>query len=222
MNEIENAIDKDNLAEAEQLCEKILEQNEYDLTGLFYKAIINRKLKNYQVAIDTHNTLINLLPSNADYYAERGLTFHMLEDKSQAMQDFNRAVELEPENGYRYASRAFVRDFYGDHYGAVNDYNKAIELDPEDAVSLNNLGVIEEKLGRLEQAMENFDRSDKITGVDQKLKEATSVVQSDKTKKPAVSPAKSSGFKNFYQTLKAMFTSSRERRLFIRFLLGKK
>ena len=38
-----------------------------------------------------------------------------------------------------------------DTKGAIADYNKAIELDPEDEISLNNLGLLQEKVGRMKE-----------------------------------------------------------------------
>ena len=182
----------------------------------------SRALEDYEEAITTHNTLINLLPENPDYFAERGLTYHMIKAEREALADFSRAIELDSLNGYRFSSRAFIKDFYGDLDGAVEDYNKAIELDPEDAISLNNLGVLEEKLGRHEKAQENYLRSDKITGVDSKLKDIAENPPYEVNLKPSTQEVKESGWENFLATLKSILLSGKERKAFFRFLIGKK
>jgi len=46
----------------------------------------------------------------------------------------------------------------------AENYEKAIELDPEDAVSYNNLGLVEEKMGRKEKAQQHFSRADSLSG----------------------------------------------------------
>lgn len=222
MNEIQIALDSDNLELAEKLCDELLSENEYDANGLFYKGLVMRKRKDFQEAIDIQNSLINLMPGNAEYHAERGLTYHLSQEKELALADFNKAVELEPQNSYRYSSRAFVKDFYGDHQGAIADYSKAIELDPEDAIALNNLGVIEEKMGYLDKAKQNFDRSDQITGIDQQIKAATERRIEQNSTKEAVPSEKNLSFKDFFATLKGLFTSAEERRNFLRFLSGRK
>ena len=43
-----------------------------------------------------------------------------------------------------------------DIQGAIADYEKAVELDPEDAITLNNLGLLEEQVGRMQSAKERF------------------------------------------------------------------
>jgi tetratricopeptide (TPR) repeat protein len=179
-------------------------------------------LEAYIHAIETHNTIINLIPDNPEFIAERGLTYHMLKDKDMALADFNKAVMLDTENPYRYSSRAFIKDFYGDHEGAVKDYRKTLELDPDDAIALNNLGIIEEKLGRYDKAKENFDRSDKLTGVNDTLSTlgAQTSERSNGATKSKMAPE--SGWQNFIKTLKALFSSRTERQAFFKFLAGKK
>jgi tetratricopeptide (TPR) repeat protein len=223
MENIERAIAENKLQEAEKLCDNLLKKSEYDITGLYYKAIILRKQEKLNLALEIQNTLINLLPRTAEYYAERGLTYHYLKENKAALEDFNKALELDSDNPYRYSSRAFIKDYYGDHQGAVEDYRKAVELDPEDAIALNNLGIIEEKMGRLDQAQENFKRSDRLTGVEQSLNDLGAKISPESAGAVArQNAAKTTGWSNFIATLKSLFTSSKERRAFFRFLLGKK
>ena len=84
------------------------------------------------------------------------------------MSDLNQAIELDPVNAYRYSSRAYILDALGDTEAAVVDYLKAVELDPEDFVAFNNLGLLEEKLGRKAKAQSSFDQSDALMGLKKK------------------------------------------------------
>lgn len=43
-------------------------------------------------------------------------------------------------------------EIFGDTEAAILDYEKAIKLDPEDAVSYNNIGLLQEKLGYKQKA----------------------------------------------------------------------
>ena len=49
--------------------------------------------------------------------------------------------------------------------GAIADYKKALELDPEDAITLNNLGLLEEQYGMRKSAQEKFRRADTLMGI---------------------------------------------------------
>ena len=80
-----------------------------------------------------------------------------------SLTNMNKAQELEPRNPYRYSSRAYIKDAIGDLEGAIADYKKCIELDPQDAVAHNNLGMLEEKLGRKKKADNHFKKADEIS-----------------------------------------------------------
>lgn len=49
--------------------------------------------------------------------------------------------------------------------GALADYKKALELDPDDAITWNNLGLLEERMGYQQQAQERFKVSDELLGI---------------------------------------------------------
>lgn len=116
----------------------------------------------YDKAVDLLTKAINQEPNNANYYSHRGVSRFHLGLQKEAIADMNKSVELEPDYSYRYASRAYIRSTVGDVKGAIADYEKAIELDPEDSVSLNNLGMMQEKMGYDNKAKENFERADHL------------------------------------------------------------
>jgi tetratricopeptide (TPR) repeat protein len=196
--------------------EDSLTSDRYNLSLLSLKATLLTKIERYNDAIATHKSLINLLPNNAEYHAERGITYHKMGEVKLSLVDFNKAVELDPENGYRYSSRAFIKDYLGDQLGALDDYNKAVELDPDDAVSFNNRGLIEEKLGRMQLSQESFAHADNISGIDL----TTSVEPQDF---PILSNEKKAYQKNlsikyFFDVIKKLLSSSGERKRFYKFL----
>ena len=116
--------------------------------------------KDYQKALKIFDNLIYLFPNDANLFSDRGVIFINLNKKKEALKDFDQAVFLEDSYGYRYASRAYARDFFGDTEAAILDYEKAIKLDPEDAVSYNNIGLLQEKLGYKKKAQKNFELAD--------------------------------------------------------------
>ena len=86
-------------------------------------------------------------------------------NKEEALRLLDRAVEVQPDYSYRYASRGWMKQATGDLHGAIEDCKKAVELDPEDAVTWNNLGLLEERLGYQEQAQAHFKMSDELNGI---------------------------------------------------------
>jgi Flp pilus assembly protein TadD len=76
------------------------------------------------------------------------------------------AIRLQPLKSYRYSSRAYIRGHVGMVKKAIDDYRKAIELDPDDAIAHNNLGLLEEKLGYIEQSQRRFKLADELINQD--------------------------------------------------------
>jgi tetratricopeptide (TPR) repeat protein len=194
--------------------EDSLSSDQYNLSLLSLKATVLTKSERFEAAVSTHNSLINLLPNNAEYYAERGITYHKMGESKLCLSDFGKAVDLDPDNGYRYSSRAFIKDHLGDQMGALEDYNKAVELDPDDAVSLNNRGLVEEKLGRKQLAQESFAKADNISGIDlgTPLEPEVGAV-TKKTK-----PESSLSIQYLFNVIRNLISSAAERKKFYKFL----
>ncbi len=200
----------------------IIASDNYNTDALIWLAKAQFKLELYEEAIDNYNKLINLLPSVADLYSDRGLCYHLAGEPKAALNDFDKAVGLEPENAYRYSCRAFVKDYYKDYKGALADYNKAIEIDPKDAITHNNKGVLEEKLGFAEQAQQSFAGSNEIQGIDLD-KELAKINTSDSLPitLPKSEPKKLS-MSNYFLVVKAVFSTKKGFMEFISFLTDKK
>ncbi|MFT5724611.1 MAG: tetratricopeptide (TPR) repeat protein [Bacteroidia bacterium] len=133
-----------------------------DETSLKAEAL--QKLKRYEDAMNVWNIAIANFGDDAEFYAERGVCKFHLRFKS-SIGDLNKAIDLDPKNGYRYACRAYVKDKIGDTEGAIEDYTIANELDPGNDITLNNLGLTEEKLGHTKRARANFKNADSIAGI---------------------------------------------------------
>lgn len=222
MKRFQKFIEKGEYQEAIDGLSSILLTDQYNTEALVWLAKAQFKMEDYNSSIDNYNKLINLLPSIADLYSDRGLCFHMAGEHKSAIEDFDKAVELEPENAYRYSCRAFIKDYYKDYQGALTDYNKAIELDPKDAIIYNNKGVLEEKLGFSEQAQESFGISNKIQGIDLD-KELSKINSSSKLAitlpKP---PPKKLTIERYISVLKGIFTTKKGFSEFVEFLKPKK
>jgi Flp pilus assembly protein TadD len=124
-----------------------------------------QKTKRWENAMECWNHLIKKEPTNAEYYNERGVCKFNMRFK-HAIQDFDRAIELEPNNAYFYSCRAYIKDKTGDTEGSVEDYTKSLSLDPTDAITMNNLGLAEQKLGHTAKARAQFKASDELLGIE--------------------------------------------------------
>ena len=172
--------------------------------------------KDYQKALKIFDNLIYLFPNDANLFSDRGVIFIHLNKKDDALQDFDQAVFLEDSYGYRYASRAYARDFFGDTEAAILDYEKAIKLDPEDAVSYNNIGLLQEKLGYKKKAQKNFELADEISKEQEdNLIPQTTVLENEVPKVQEESNIKN---KSFFSEFLKVFKSKKQFREFIGFI----
>lgn len=132
------------------------------IESFFNRGLAYFKLGNFNQAIEDYTHALLLAPSNAFILSERAVAYHHVQNNRAALADFDQAALLEPQNPYRFSSRAYLKAFIGDVQGAVEDYKTAIQLDPDDAIALNNLGLLEEKLGYQQDAQAHFDQADAI------------------------------------------------------------
>jgi len=140
------------------------------------KAYLLLKNQDFKNALIIFDNLIYLFPDEPNLYGDRGVVHIHLNNKSEALNDFDKAVELDGNYGFRYASRAYAKDYFGDTAAAIFDYEYAIQLDPEDAISVNNLGLLQEKLGYQQKAKQNFEKADRLAKMNEAYDE---LVQTD-------------------------------------------
>lgn len=154
-------------------------------------------------------------PANGDIIHDHAVCVFQLGRTKEALQAFDRAVALEPDHAYRYASRAWIKAAMKDVDGAIADYKKALELDPEDAITLNNLGLLEEQYGMRKSAQEKFKRADTLMGI---LKDAgVDPPKAPEQKEPETTtePAPPS---TVWREMKAVLTDADQRKAFWTFV----
>jgi tetratricopeptide (TPR) repeat protein len=109
--------------------------------------------------------------------------------------------------------------------GAIEDYEKAIELDPEDAVSYNNKGLVEEKLGYQERSKSSFSKADDLIGYKTKETPESDAQKKIKEQKFKESQTPSSPKKitasNYLKMVKNILTNPTTRQEFVSFLKSK-
>lgn len=137
----------------------------------FFKAIEHIDKQEFAKAVKLLSNLINNDSEKPAYYSERGTAYFHLNKKQKAFDDMDKALQLDSGNPYRYACRAFIFDAMGKTQKAVEDYEIAVKLDPEDAIAWNNLGLLQEKLGRKMQSHNSYKKSDSILGIDKNREE---------------------------------------------------
>jgi len=172
-----------------------------------------------KAALAEFNNCLQIHGANADVIHDRALCHLKMENALLALNDLNEAVILQPSHGYRYSSRAYVKAYLKDFDGAMEDYRKAIELDPEDAISMNNLGLIEEQHGRIDRAKQLFEQADELNKIldENKIIHSNSEnlsSESDQVITETIIEPNS----NMWSIIGSVFTSSKERKEFLNFI----
>ena len=124
--------------------------------------------KEFAIAENLLTKHLNSNNQDAESYYQRGMCRLHQNKMKDCLEDFVVAKEIEPNNPYRHSSIAFIYSKLNQTDKAIKSYTKAIELDPDDAISLNNLGIIEEKRGNVTHAKKLYDHADLNLGIEKK------------------------------------------------------
>ena len=155
-----------------------------------------------------------------DFLNDRAVALFHNERWDEGVRLLDAAIQLQPNYGYRYAARGWMKQARKDIHGAIADYQKALELDPEDAITLNNLGLLEEQMGRMQSAKRRFAAADEV---DRLLEERDIPKASETTLPPHQQPAGSFSRPapriagTFHEIKRALFTTE-GRKEFLDFL----
>ena len=129
--------------------------------GQFKKVILNL------------NTSIKINPDFAAAYLARCGTRVNIGDYGEAITDCQRAFQLNLKDSGNYIDKnalynnlCAAKSAIGEHNSALLDCDTAIILDPKDSVSLENRGIVKEKLGDLRGACSDWRRSSNLGNLD--------------------------------------------------------
>ena len=96
-----------------------------------------------------------------------------IREYEEAITDCQKAFQLNLKDSSNYIDKhalynnlCAAKSSIGEHNSALLDCNTAIILDPKDSVSLENRGIVKEKLGDLRGACSDWRRSSNLGNLD--------------------------------------------------------
>lgn len=120
----------------------------------FYLA--ENKLKD---ALETSQSALKINPSDLDALFVSGIASERMQKRDDASSYYKRALEIEPENTYLQLRYTYCLASSGKTKEAEDLYLKLKQEHPNDYRVYQDLGILNDTLGELEKARENFKRA---------------------------------------------------------------
>ena len=128
--------------------------------------ILSLRQRKYAEAIPYFDQAIEIDPTLAYVWHDRGICYQELRNYPEALRNFDKAVELAPDDEEFLFSRAEMfktmgilqqrKDFFE---SAVQILNRVVEKNPDNADAWNSLGVCSKEMGKELQSRQYFDKS---------------------------------------------------------------
>jgi tetratricopeptide (TPR) repeat protein len=109
-------------------------------------------------AIADFTKAIEINPKDADAYNNRGSVYETKGDFDRAIADFMKAIEIDPKDADAYINRCWLRATANrDLTLAFADCDTGLRLAPNDANGLDSRAFLYLRLGRLDEAIADYD-----------------------------------------------------------------
>lgn len=178
------------LADARFILEDLAFRSPKDPNVLYNLGMCYSDLNDLDIAIDTLNRCVKIVPLYSNAYVALGVAFVRQGKLREAAIQFTKAVELDKNNSFAYRNLATVFGKMGDNVNALKYLKLAYDIDPCDPHTLYGLGITYQELGDNVNATAYFKKLIEI-GIPQELIE----LAKDELRVIAVSTVKESGFR---------------------------
>ena len=103
--------------------------------AFFSIGFLHTQLEEYDQAVSAYDQSIELLPTFADAYTNRGAVKSLLGNPEGAVADHSEAIRLNPNFVEAYINRGSAKRALSQHEEAISDFDEAIRLDAASAVT---------------------------------------------------------------------------------------
>ncbi|MQG18340.1 MAG: tetratricopeptide repeat protein [SAR202 cluster bacterium] len=129
------------------------------ILGLTYRA-----LENFDKALLSFDTAVNLDMSSEISLSERGWTYMEMMQPYQALEDIEKSIILNPENNRLYRLRSWVLISLGEWEQANNDIQLLLDSNPQDPQLHYFSGLIKINSGAIEEGIKNISLAQNLLG----------------------------------------------------------
>jgi tetratricopeptide (TPR) repeat protein len=130
------------------------------------------KLEAYGGLFDPKDqNFLEINPSKASYYFDKGLDCYNSGDLSGAIFNWNLVIQIDPADTNAYYSRAIVKhELYACKF-ALKDYKKAVRVEPKFVSALINRGGLKDEIGDYKGAIADYKKVLRLEKLEQKQKQ---------------------------------------------------
>ena len=146
-----------------------MSKNEY-----FESAMRKVNENDFESAIELFTKALAEVDQPKDVLYNRAVAYLNSKQIDLAIYDFSKLIEIDSTNAFYYTCRAFAKSRGKDKKGAIADYEISIKLEPNNPITHNNMGLVQEELGYMQQAQKSFAQSDDL----RKKEEANKILNS--------------------------------------------
>jgi tetratricopeptide (TPR) repeat protein len=147
------------LAEAEQLCLKILSADPDSAPTLNLLAVINSASGRNDMALANIDRALALRPDFVEALVNRGIALYGLERFGDALVDYDRAIALRPGYADALVNRGNALGRLQRHEEALASHDNALELQPAHVEALVSRAATLHELRQYGEALRSYDRA---------------------------------------------------------------
>ncbi len=127
--------------------------------ALDWRGVVYWHANRYELSLQDLNEAISLAPEEAEYWLDRGKTYHWMEHYNQALENFDKAISLYSDNSDIYGYRSQTYRELKKYEQAIEDANQAIKLNEKSSFAWVNRGVTHQLMRNYDAALSDFDRA---------------------------------------------------------------
>lgn len=156
-----------------------------EMEKLNEEAFLLYQSKDFNNAIEAYTEAIEQYPDYSDFYVNRGMAYHEIEENNLALSDMDKAISLDYNNAEAYSNRGAINLALGYNNTALEDLNKAIELKDKFktkeslASAYLNMGTLQSVLGDKDIALKWYNEAIELGVKDPSILNAIGIVYID-------------------------------------------
>ena len=147
------------IAENEEIAENESQNESHALTDEDIIKPGNTMEIDEQRVIDDMNAMLDIEPSTAQEFIQKGTVLRITEQFEDALDCFNNALELDPNNLSALISKGNTYELMDNYEEASKVYDVVMETEVSDIYDLMSKGYVLENHGRFEDALKTYNKA---------------------------------------------------------------